>query len=70
MIRLLQVFDRFELRQGDAPPGSLPPPSWKNGPGRERIEKVWPQSSITLFAKVRILYNDFKILCAAFDIHC
>jgi hypothetical protein len=54
MVKILQVFDGFELHQEDAPPGSLPPSSWKDKGGRAAIEKVWPLSTITLFSKVRI----------------
>ncbi|KAF8338720.1 uncharacterized protein EI90DRAFT_3038884 [Cantharellus anzutake] len=52
MIRILQTFDTFTLRQKeDAPDGSYPPPSWKGAPGRKGIEEVWPGMAITLFVK-------------------
>ncbi|KAF8337360.1 cytochrome P450 monooxygenase CYP63 [Cantharellus anzutake] len=52
IIRLLQVFDSFELRQKDgAPPGSCPPDSWRNAGGRKAIEQVWPRVAVALFAQ-------------------
>jgi hypothetical protein len=54
MVRLLQVFDHFELHQEDGPPGSIPPVAWQNQPGRAPVEKVWLGSSVVLFAKVAI----------------
>ncbi|KAF8340618.1 uncharacterized protein EI90DRAFT_2906526 [Cantharellus anzutake] len=54
MVKLLQNFDTFELRQKqDAPEGALPPEFWKNLSGRAACEQVWPQNAITLYAKVR-----------------
>ncbi|KAF9506189.1 hypothetical protein BS47DRAFT_1305586 [Hydnum rufescens UP504] len=51
MVRILQVFDGFELRQDDAPAGSTPPASWKHRGGRASIEKAWPLSAVTLYSK-------------------
>ncbi len=52
MVRLLQNFDTFELRQEkDAPPGSCPLPHWKEGKGRKRTEKIWPREGVTLYSK-------------------
>jgi hypothetical protein len=56
MVRILQVFDGFELRQDDAPAGSIPPASWKHRGGRASIEKAWPLSAITLYSNVRTKY--------------
>ncbi|KAF8331983.1 uncharacterized protein EI90DRAFT_2919015 [Cantharellus anzutake] len=53
MIRILQVFDTFTLRQKeDAPPGSLPPKSWEGAPGRKGIEQIWPTLAVVLYIKV------------------
>ncbi|KAF8338717.1 cytochrome P450 monooxygenase CYP63 [Cantharellus anzutake] len=52
MIRILQTFDTFTLRQQeDAPDGSCPPASWRGAPGRKGIETIWPKMSISLFIK-------------------
>jgi len=52
MVRLLQAFESFELRQSeDAPPGSLPPAAWKDRGGRAPIEKVWPRVAVTMYSK-------------------
>jgi len=54
LVRLLQKFDRVTLAPECQPEGSLPPESWKTskvGPPRKRIEKCWPLSAITLYAK-------------------
>lgn len=53
MIRILQIFDSFTLRQKeDAPPGACPPSSWKDsGKGRKAIEQIWPQNAVTLYSK-------------------
>ena len=53
MVKLLQTFDYFELRQEqDAPEGSVPPAFWKNLKGRAAYEQVWPRAAVTLYAKV------------------
>jgi cytochrome P450 len=54
LVRLLQRFDSFALATDVQAPGSLPPPEWKSRKGRQRIERVWPASSLTLFVKVRV----------------
>ncbi|KAF8313151.1 cytochrome P450 [Cantharellus anzutake] len=52
MIRILQAFDTFTLRQQeDAPDGSCPPASWRGAPGRKGIETIWPKMCISLFIK-------------------
>ncbi|KAF8329542.1 cytochrome P450 monooxygenase CYP63 [Cantharellus anzutake] len=52
IVRLLQNFDTFELRQEeDAPQGSCPLPHWKEGRGRKRVERVWPREGVTLYSK-------------------
>ena len=55
MVKVLQNFDTFELRQKqDAPEGSLPPSFWKNLKGRAAYEQIWPRNAVTLYAKVRL----------------
>ncbi|KAF8338716.1 cytochrome P450 [Cantharellus anzutake] len=52
MIRILQTFDTFTLRQQeDAPDGSCPPASWRGAPGRKGIEAIWPKMAVSLFIK-------------------
>jgi hypothetical protein len=51
VIRILQHFDTFELCQEDAPVGSQPPAEWKSKGGRHAIEKVWPESALTMSSK-------------------
>ncbi|KAF8340599.1 cytochrome P450 [Cantharellus anzutake] len=52
MVKLLQNFDTFDLRQKqDAPEGAIPPESWKNLTGRAAYEQVWPRNVVTLYAK-------------------
>ncbi|PCH33070.1 cytochrome P450 [Wolfiporia cocos MD-104 SS10] len=49
--RLMQKFSGFELVPEAIPEGAAPPPAWKNGKGRQRIEKVWPSTAFTAFIK-------------------
>ncbi|KAG8897159.1 hypothetical protein FRB99_008393 [Tulasnella sp. 403] len=52
MVRLIQTFKNFTVAQEEAaPPGCLPPESWKSSKGRKAMEDVWPQSAITIYAK-------------------
>ncbi len=61
MVKLLQNFDTFELRQEqDAPEGSLPPASWKKTTGRAVYEQIWPRNAVTLYAKVRLYRLHFE----------
>jgi hypothetical protein len=54
IIRLLQVYDRFELALDAQPEGSLPPAEWAHiKEGRASLDKVWHQSSITSYIKVQ-----------------
>jgi hypothetical protein len=53
LIRLLQHFDSISLAPEAQPAGSLPPPEWRAGPGRQAYERIWPAAAITLFIKVR-----------------
>lgn len=52
LTRLVQRFDTFTLAPEAQPLGSLPPPEWKQGKGRETYEKLWPNSALTSFVKV------------------
>lgn len=54
LARLLQEFDTFTLATDVQPRESLPPAHWKNGPGRQAVEQIWPAYAMTLFAKVRV----------------
>ncbi|KAG9007742.1 hypothetical protein FRB94_013977 [Tulasnella sp. JGI-2019a] len=52
LVRLLQVIDNFTVAQAEAAPaGSLPPDEWKLRQGRQAIEKIHPQSAMTLYSK-------------------
>lgn len=51
VIRILQNFDTFEIRQEDAPVGSQPPAEWKLKGGRHAVEKIWPMSALTMHSK-------------------
>ena len=51
-MRLLQQFDSFALAPEAQPEGSLPPPAWREGTGRERVERIWPAYAMTLYVKV------------------
>lgn len=53
MVRIMQAFEGFELRQAeDAPKGSNPPEFWQERKGRNKVEKIWPVAAITMFSKV------------------
>ncbi len=61
MVKLLQNFDTFELRQKqDAPEGSRPPAFWKETSGRAVFEQIWPRTAVTLYSKVRLYRLHFK----------
>ncbi|PCH34632.1 cytochrome P450 monooxygenase CYP63 [Wolfiporia cocos MD-104 SS10] len=51
LTRLMQQFDTFTLAPEAQPEGSLPPAAWKEGKGRERIERMWPDAALTGFVK-------------------
>jgi hypothetical protein len=54
LVKILQVFDRFTLAQGEAAPSDCQPPAgWKTGKGRQSFEKFYPAQIFTLRAKVR-----------------
>ncbi|KAF8308491.1 cytochrome P450 monooxygenase CYP63 [Clavulina sp. PMI_390] len=52
-VRILQVFDSFQLRQReDAPAGSLPPQEWQQAVNqRQAIEQIWPAAGVTLYSR-------------------
>jgi hypothetical protein len=52
LVRLLQTHDKFELALDAQPEGSLPPKDWAEKPGRAAVDKIWFQSSITMFVRV------------------
>ena len=52
LVRLLQKFERFTLAPEVQPQGSLPPPEWKKGKGRQAEERIWPSAAMTLYVKV------------------
>ncbi|KAG2155274.1 cytochrome P450 monooxygenase CYP63 [Suillus bovinus] len=51
LVRLLQQFDTFTLATDAQPPSSLPPAEWKLGRGRQRVEMIYPDATMTLFVK-------------------
>lgn len=55
IVRVLQVFDSFELRQKeDAPTGAAPPSSWTTGAGRRPVEEIFPRSALTIYSTVSV----------------
>lgn len=53
VVRIIQVFDSFELRQKqDAPAGSVPPASWASGTARRPVEEIFPRSALTMYSTV------------------
>ncbi|KZT65711.1 cytochrome P450 [Daedalea quercina L-15889] len=51
LVRFVQRFDTYTLAPEAQPAGSLPPPEWKQGKGRETFEKLWPNSALTNYVK-------------------
>lgn len=52
IVRILQNFDGFELcQEADAPIGAQPPSEWKSKADRRAVERIWPQSALTLFSR-------------------
>ncbi|CAE6440562.1 unnamed protein product [Rhizoctonia solani] len=47
--RLLQRVESLAIVPEAYPAGTLPPPEWKNGKGRQVYEKVWPKSHLTIY---------------------
>ena len=52
LISLLQTFDKFELDSSAQPPDSLPPAEWKNAPGRQATERLFPKAHLTIYSYV------------------
>ena len=50
VIRLLQAFDTITLVSEAQPPESRPPASWKQVPGTQGRDEVWPKSHLTLYS--------------------
>ncbi|KAG9038187.1 hypothetical protein FRB95_002627 [Tulasnella sp. JGI-2019a] len=51
LVRFLQQFERIDLAPDGHPPGTLPPPEWKNATdGRQSIERIWPRSHLTTYS--------------------
>ncbi|OCH88847.1 cytochrome P450 monooxygenase CYP63 [Obba rivulosa] len=48
---LLQRFSRIELVPEALPKGAAPPAHWKQGKGRQAIEKCWPATAFTIYVK-------------------
>ncbi|KAG0701446.1 cytochrome P450 monooxygenase CYP63 [Suillus ampliporus] len=51
LVRLLQHFDTFTLASDAQPVSSLPPAEWKLGRGRQAVETIRPEATMTLFIK-------------------
>ncbi|EKM59241.1 uncharacterized protein PHACADRAFT_249548 [Phanerochaete carnosa HHB-10118-sp] len=51
VIRLLQHFDDVALHEDALPPACRVPASWAGAPGRKGVERFWPKSHLTLYAK-------------------
>ena len=56
LIRLLQSFASVTLNTAAQPPDTVPPAAWAGAAGRKGIERVWPQSHLTIFARVRVVF--------------
>ena len=54
LVRMLQAFAGVSLDGGAQPADSVPPPAWAGARGRKGIERFWPQSHLTMYAKVRV----------------
>lgn len=50
LIRMLQTFNKFELDPSAQPPDSRPPAAWKNAPGRQAIERIFPKAHLTMYS--------------------
>jgi len=50
MVRLLQKYDQITLAPDAQPAESLPPPEWKNGKDRRRVERFRPKTHLTMYA--------------------
>lgn len=61
LVRLLQIFDTFELDTDAQPPDSRPPPEWKALGGRQAVEKFFPKTHLTMYS-----YVSYFASCACF----
>jgi len=65
MVRLLQKYEQITLAPDAQPVESLPPPEWKNGQDRRRVEQIWPKNHLTTYAHVSFAaarcISDYKI---------
>ena len=52
LARLVQRFSSIELVPEALPKGAAPPASWKQGKGRQTVEKCWPATAFTIFIRV------------------
>lgn len=57
LVRLLQAFDGLELAPDVQPPDSLPPPEWKQAPGRQAQERFFPKTHLTMYAHVSFEFS-------------
>jgi hypothetical protein len=62
--RLLQRVESLAIVPEAYPAGTLPPPEWKNGKGRQVYEKVWPKSHLTIYCNVRADFLDDSLMHA------
>ncbi|EKM59240.1 uncharacterized protein PHACADRAFT_249546 [Phanerochaete carnosa HHB-10118-sp] len=51
LVRLLQHFDDVALREDALPPACRVPAAWAGAPGRKGVERFWPKTHLTLYAK-------------------
>ncbi|KAF7982986.1 hypothetical protein HWV62_24590 [Athelia sp. TMB] len=55
LVRLLQAFSSISLAADAQPADSVPPPDWARAKGRKAVERFWPQSHLTMYAKVLLM---------------
>ena len=72
LVRLLQKFDAFEFDPSAQPQDSLPPASWKNKPGRQGRERIFPKMHLTMYSYVgQMFYVSATILLIhMFTLYC
>lgn len=61
LIRLLQQFSSITLTQ-EVHPESIPPPGWANSEGTNGRERIWLDSRIILYVRVRLLSSSGTLL--------
>lgn len=57
IIRLLQVFDEFELDLNAQPLEGHAPKVWKEASGRQAQEQLFPKSHLTMYFHVSLFYS-------------